>query len=118
MTNSIGVIGDRDVVFAFSSLGFSGFEVENREKGLKALSSSSNLKVIFVEEKIARELKDEIDSLKREGKVFIEIPGIRGSTGYTKKRIKRMVVNAVGMDIFKEEKGEKEGKEEKKEGKK
>ena len=109
MMNNIGVIGSKDLVFAFSSLGFAGFEVENRENGLKALSNSLNLKMIFVEEKIADELKEEINSLKKEGKVFIEIPGISGSTGYTKKRIKRMVVNAVGMDIFRDEDKE-EGK--------
>jgi vacuolar-type H+-ATPase subunit F/Vma7 len=94
------VIGSEDTTYAFSSLGFEPVPVigDDKEAVIKALE---NYDVIFIEEEVAKEFKDKLREVKGKGKVVLEVPGISGSIGYTRERIRRMVINAVGMDIFK-----------------
>jgi len=97
------VIGSEDTTYAFSSIGFEPVPVNagNKEVVIKALES---YEIILIEEEIAKEFEDKLREVKGKGKVVIEVPGISGSIGYTRERIRKMVINAVGMDIFKEDK--------------
>ena len=51
----IGVIGEKDAVLGFISLGFSVFPVENREQAEKILAelAESNYAVIYITEQTA-----------------------------------------------------------------
>ena len=101
------VIGSEDTTYAFSSIGFEPVMADdndsnsnsNRERVIKALEAYD---VILIEEAVAKEFEGKLREVKEKGKVVIEVPGISGGTGYTRERIRRMVINAVGMDIFKE----------------
>ncbi len=95
------IIGSEDITYAFSSIGFEPVITDNnnREGVIKALEAYD---VILIEEEIAKEFEGKLKEVKEKGKVIIEVPGISGSAGYTRERIRRMVINAVGMDIFKE----------------
>lgn len=96
------IIGSEDITYAFSSIGFEPVIAgsDNKEEVIKALEAYD---VILIEEEIAKEFEGKLREVKEKGKVVIEVPGISGSTGYTRERIRRMVINAVGMDIFKED---------------
>ena len=96
------VVGSEDLTFAFSSLGFKPFVAESREDVLKILHLLNDYDIVLIQENAAESVKREIDDLKMIGKVFIEVPGLSGSEGYTRGRLRKMVVNAVGMDIFRE----------------
>jgi len=91
-------IGSEDTVYAFSSIGFEPVIAEVKDNVMEALERDYD--VFLVEEGVAREFENELREVKARGKVVIEIPGVSGSTGYTRERIRRMVINAVGMDIF------------------
>ncbi|MDY6985601.1 MAG: V-type ATP synthase subunit F [Candidatus Thermoplasmatota archaeon] len=97
------IIGSEDITYAFSSIGFEPVIADNnnrdRERVIKALETYD---VILIEEEVAKEFEGKLKEVKEKGKVVIEVPGISGSAGYTRERIRRMVINAVGMDIFKE----------------
>lgn len=99
------IIGSEDITYAFSSIGFEPVIADNnnrdRERVIKALETYD---VILIEEEVAKEFEGKLKEVKEKGKVVIEVPGISGSAGYTRERIRRMVINAVGMDIFKENK--------------
>jgi len=91
-------IGSEDTVYAFSSIGFEPVIADSRDKVMSALERDYD--VFLVEEGVAKAFENALREIKARGKVVIEIPGVGGSTGYTKERIRRMVINAVGMDIF------------------
>jgi len=99
------VIGSEDTTYAFSSIGFEPVPVigdnKDKEAVIKALESYD---IVLIEEDVAKEFEDKLREVKGKGKVVIEVPSISGSIGYTRERIRRMVINAVGMDIFKEDK--------------
>jgi vacuolar-type H+-ATPase subunit F/Vma7 len=98
------VIGSEDTTYAFSSIGFEPVVVNSRDEALRAFEGIQKYDIILIEESIAKDVEKELAEIKGRGMIVIEIPGINGSTGYTKDRIRKMVINAVGMDIFKGEK--------------
>jgi V/A-type H+-transporting ATPase subunit F len=103
----IAIIGDRDSVLGFMALGFSVHEANDAaeaEAHLHRLAKAGDVAVIFVTERLAAQLSEEIDRYKDQPlPAVISIPGREGSTGYGMNSIRSAVERAVGADIlFKE----------------
>lgn len=103
----IGIIGERDSVLGFMSLGFSVFEAADAEEAgriLHSLVKTNEFAVIFLVENYAERLAEECARYRDLPlPAIISIPGQTGNTGYGMAAIKNAVERAVGADIiFKE----------------
>jgi V/A-type H+-transporting ATPase subunit F len=103
----IGIIGERDSVLGFMSLGFSVYEAagaDDAAKTLHALVKSGEYAVIFVTENFAEKIAGDMARYRDNPlPAIISVPGYTGSTGYGLSEIKSAVERAVGTDIiFKE----------------
>ncbi|AGC67371.1 V-type ATP synthase subunit F [Thermoclostridium stercorarium subsp. stercorarium DSM 8532] len=99
----IGVIGEKDAVLGFKSLGFSVFPVENREQAVETLIklAEENYAVIYITEQTAAKITDRINQYReRRFPAVIPIPGIQGSLGIGMQGVKKCVEKAVGADIL------------------
>lgn len=100
----IGVMGDRDSIYGFASVGVTVLPAENGTEGIKLLRSiADDYAVIFITEKLASEMDNEIQrysALTRPA--IIPIPGINSNTGIGLKNVSRSVERAVGSDILKD----------------
>ena len=98
----IGVMGDHDSIYGFAALGFDVFPVEGEEarKKLRELAES-DYAVIYMTEKLAKELSDQIDKYRDELlPAIIQIPGVSGNTGEGVRDVHLSVEKAVGSDIL------------------
>lgn len=98
----IGVMGDHDSIYGFAALGFDTFPVEGDEarKKLRELAES-DYAVIYITEKLAKELQDQVDKYRGElTPAIIQIPGVSGNTGEGIRDIHLSVEKAVGSDIL------------------
>ena len=98
----IGVMGDHDSIYGFAALGFDVFPVEGEEarKKLRELAES-DYAVIYMTEKLAKELSDQIDKYRGELlPAIIQIPGVSGNTGEGVRDVHLSVEKAVGSDIL------------------
>ena len=98
----IGVMGDHDSIYGFAALGFDVFPVEGdaAKRKLRELAES-DYAVIYVTEKLAQELSEQIEFYR--GKLtpaIIQIPGISGNTGEGINDVHLSVEKAVGSDIL------------------
>ncbi len=100
----ICVVGDRDSVIGFMSIGFSVYEAENAESAgeiINSLARDDEVAIIFVVEAFAEALEDLIAKFKdRPLPAIVPIPGKDGSTGYGMNAIKRAGERAIGADIL------------------
>lgn len=99
----IAVIGDRDSVTGFASLGLEIFPQEEAQKAALELKrlAGSGYAVIFMTEKLAQELEEEIDRYRRlPAPAIIPIPGVTGNTGLGLRSVSKSVEKAVGSDII------------------
>ncbi|MBA4336329.1 V-type ATP synthase subunit F [bacterium] len=111
----LAIVGTKDQILGFTALGMTAIAVNDfetaREKILGLVSSNvegasgemrKEYAIIFVMEEYARQLgKDDYKKINKEAlPAVIPIPGIKGSTGYGRERVKKMVEQAVGSDIF------------------
>lgn len=100
--SKIAVIGDRDSVCAFASIGLEVFSINEPKEASKLLKKLSHdgYAVIYITETLASEIQTEIDKY-RESVIpaIILIPSVQGSTGEGMKNISRCVLRAVGSDI-------------------
>ena len=101
------MIGDRDSVLGFTSLGFSVHEAADAESAaaiLHRLARDTENAVIFITESYAALIGEDIARYKDSPlPAVVTVPGASGSTGYGMRAIKNAVERAVGADIlFKE----------------
>ena len=98
----IGVMGDKDSIYGFSSVGLTVMPVEEPADGVKLLKSvADEFAVIFITEKLAEEMDSEIQKYReRTVPAIIPIPGVTGNTGVGMKNVSRSVEQAVGSDIL------------------
>jgi len=111
----LAIIGTKDQILGFTALGMMVVAVNNfeeaREKILKlALSNVEGnggetrreYAIIFIMEEYAERLtKDDYKKINKEAlPAVIPIPGIKGTSGHGLARVKKMVEQAVGSDIF------------------
>ncbi len=102
-TYKIAVIGDKDSILGFKTIGVDTFSVTNSEDALKALKQlvSDNYGVIFITEELARELEDIVTDLqKRFLPAVVLIPNSKGALGIGIEQIKKNVEKAIGADIL------------------
>ena len=100
----IGIIGDRDSVLGFMALGFAVNDVSDAEEArvrLREAVRSGEFAVIFITERIAAVIEDEIERYKDLPlPAIVSLPGREGSTGYGMENIKQAAIRAVGADIL------------------
>lgn len=98
----IGVMGDHDSIYGFAALGFDVFPVEGDEakKKLRELAES-DYAVIYITEKLAKEMSEQLDRYRNEiTPAIIQIPGVSGNTGEGIRDVHLSVEKAVGSDIL------------------
>ncbi len=102
MVNKIAVIGDKDSVLAFKSLGLDVFFAETYFDIKNTLEKlAEDYAVILITEQAAEQVDELL--LKYKKKCFptvIPIPSGTGSTGYGMNCIKSDVEKAIGTDIL------------------
>ena len=110
LMHKIGVIGDKDSILAFKSLGLSVFPVTQAKEASLLINrlAKEDYAVIFVTELIAKDIQETIDRYKTVPfPAIILIPSNQGSLGLGIQGIKDSVEKAVGADILF---GEREGR--------
>ena len=91
---NISVIGDKDSVSAFGTVGFDVFICEDEKEALPVLKKcAENSAIIYITEFLAEKLENEI--LK-----YSQIPSVKGSSGMGMRNIRQSVIKAVGSDIL------------------
>jgi V/A-type H+/Na+-transporting ATPase subunit F len=111
----IAIVGNKDQILGFKALGITASVANNGEEARDALfqlykeeiilengDAKKKYAIIFILEDLAIQITE--DDYKKLNKAaipaIIPIPGIQGSQGYGLLRIKKMVEQAVGSDIF------------------
>lgn len=99
----IAVMGDRDSIYGFASIGMDIYPVTDpmhAGRRLKSLSESGYA-IVYVTEALYEHLCKEIDGYRdRPLPAVIPIPGITGNTGMGVARVRKFVEQAVGSDIL------------------
>lgn len=104
--SKIAVVGDRESIYGFASLGLEPYYIEDYEEDefvpmFKKLCQSKNYSIIYVTESCAVILEKEIEKYS-DSKIpaIILIPGVSGNTGNGIAAVKKSVERAVGSDII------------------
>ena len=102
-TYKIAVIGDKDSILGFKTIGVDTFSVTSSAGALSYLKKlvSEDYGVIFITEELARDLEDIIAELnKRFLPAVVLIPNSKGTLGIGIQQIKKNVEKAIGTDIL------------------
>ena len=97
------VLGDRESINGFSSLGLSVFPTEDVSAAIQKLSelSQGDFAVIFITEALFEAMGEHADKYRAERlPAIIPIPGLHGNTGIGMKQVHAAVEKAVGSDIL------------------
>ncbi|OPL14778.1 MAG: ATP synthase subunit F [Firmicutes bacterium ML8_F2] len=99
----IAVIGDKDSILGFKTIGVDTYPVTSSEEALAVLKklAASDCGVIFLTEELAGELEDVVNELnKRFLPAVVLIPNSKGTLGIGIDQIKKNVEKAIGADIL------------------
>lgn len=99
----LAVIGDKDSVMVFKSLGFKTVYAEEKKSIESTINSLSkeNYEVIYITEQAAILVPEILDAYKNVPfPTIIPIPNRFGSIGLGKKRIRENIEKAIGADIL------------------
>ena len=99
----IAVMGDRDSIYGFSSIGLDIYPVTDTGHAGKLLKnlSENGYAIIYITESLCGHLQREIQSYQDKLlPAIIPIPGVSGNTGLGIARVKKSVERAVGSDII------------------
>lgn len=101
--SEIAMIGDRDSILGFKSLGIVIFPVSNKEEALEALKQviQQDFKIAFITEQSAP-APEAINQLigNRTFPVVTMIPSNKGATGLAMQRLQALVRKAAGADVL------------------
>ncbi len=103
----IAVMGDRDSVYGFASLGLDVYPVSDSDEASTTIRrlAETDYEVIYITEELAAKLTAEVEHFADMiSPAIITIPGIRGNTGAGIAMVKKSVERAVGSDIIFNEK--------------
>ena len=111
MDYKVAIIGSKDAIIGFSALGVVPFESYNAEDALEVLKkiktdlveeNENRFAIVFISEELIKEIpQDEYKKITKDAlPAIISVPGIHGTTGFGKEKVRRMVEQAVGSDIF------------------
>lgn len=99
----IAVMGDKDSIYGFASIGleiFPAYEAQEAVQILKQLVKD-DYAIIYITEKLASEISTEIEKhYNNPSPAIILIPGVSGSTGEGMRNVSKTVEKAVGSDIL------------------
>lgn len=99
----IAVIGDRESVYGFSSLGidiYPAYSSDEAKSLIKKLAEDSYA-VIYITEALAKDASDIIEKYSKEiTPAIILIPGVSGNTGEGMSSVMKSVERAVGSQIL------------------
>lgn len=111
----LAIIGTKDQILGFKALGATAVNANNAEEAKERLfelvaeeieiedgETRKKYAIIFIlEEYMATLTKEDYKKLNKEAlPAVVPIPGVKGTAGFGLTRIKRMVEQAVGSDIF------------------
>ncbi|OAT86992.1 V-type ATP synthase subunit F [Candidatus Arthromitus sp. SFB-turkey] len=99
----VGIVGDKDSIFIFKSLGLEIFPCERGEDAKKIIDKLAlkNYAVIFVTENIVQQIMDVIDKYQKKYiPSVVLIPSSKGSLGIGIKKVNDNVEKAVGVNIL------------------
>ena len=99
----IAVLGDRDSIYGFATLGLETFPVANADEGEDVLKrlAMTDYAVIYITESLKAKIEDTIEKFRDQKlPAIIPIPGVSGNTGQGMVDVKRLVEQAVGSDII------------------
>lgn len=99
----IAVLGDRDSIFGFATLGLDIFPVEDSKEATETLRRLANgsYAVIYITEAVLSEIESEVARYTSELiPAIIPIPGVSGNTGIGIYNVRNSVERAVGSDII------------------
>lgn len=103
MFKKIGVVGDKDSVLAFKSLGIDVFPVTNNDEARKTVDklAMNDYAVIFVTEQVAEGIQETIERYTRQMlPAVILIPSNQGTLNIGMQKINDNVEKAVGVNIL------------------
>ena len=116
MKYQIAIVGPKDTILGFKALGLKTFNALTTEEAVKVLyelkketitdektgESNPLYAIIFVIEDLMTEMEDsDYKKLSQDTlPAIVPVPGTKCTTGYSLKRIGKMVEQAVGSDIF------------------
>jgi V/A-type H+-transporting ATPase subunit F len=99
----IAVIGDRESVYGFSSLGidiYPAYSAEEAESLINNLAEE-NYAVIYITEALAKDVSETIEKYSRViTPAIILIPGVSGNTGEGMSSVMKSIERAVGSSIL------------------
>ncbi|MDD4376988.1 MAG: V-type ATP synthase subunit F [Eubacteriales bacterium] len=99
----IGVIGDRESVLGFKAVGLDVFPCNKSDQAKDILHdiAKENYAIIYITEKLAKEIEEEIDKYKDSRlPAIIPIPNKDGPLGTGMDSVRKSVERAVGADIL------------------
>lgn len=99
----IAVLGERESVLGFLSLGLDVFPAQSVEQARELLRrlAGENYAVIYLTEGYARQMTEELERYQdRLTPAVILIPGREGSLGIGMAQVKKAVERAVGADVL------------------
>ncbi len=102
-TYKIAVIGDKDSILGFKTIGVDTFPVTSTQAALDTMKKlvSDQYGVIFITEALAQGMEDVINEMhKRYLPAVVLIPNSRGTQGIGIEQIRSNVEKAIGADIL------------------
>lgn len=99
----IAVVGDRDSIYGFATLGLETFPVLSPEEGSRKIQelAATEYAIIYITESLMNRIPETVDRYREQRlPAIIPIPGVSGNTGQGMKAVKRLVEQAVGSDII------------------
>ena len=99
----IAILGERDSIYGFATLGIETFPVENAEEGERTLKSlaATDYAIIYITENLMAQISEEVAKYNDQKlPAIISIPGSQGRNGVAMENLQKLVIQAVGSDIF------------------
>lgn len=103
MVNKIAVIGDKDSVLAFQSVGVEVFDATTPAEAQAMVKklSQEQYAVLFLAENLAEKIPDVLEKAKTKPfPAIVPIPTTTQSSGFGMQGIKKDVEKAIGVDII------------------
>lgn len=99
----IAIVGDRDSIYGFATLGIETFPVQDEQEGEATLRklAESEYAIIFITESLQSKIRSVVAEYNEQRlPAIIPIPGVSGNTGEGMENVQKLVVQAVGSDII------------------
>ena len=99
----IAVIGDKDSIYGFASIGLDIFPCDSGHEAVRQIRnmSETGYGVIYITEKLAEEIEADLEVYREQPlPAIIPIPGVQGNTGIGMRNVSKSVEQAVGSDIL------------------